>query len=90
MTLTVIVQMGAVRQRESTLIENDHRRIRVIERPQNLRKVKFLAEALIVEQRAAPLLGRVDGQSEGSRSQEDRQKEKKKKEGKKRGGGKKQ
>ena len=36
------------------------------------------AVALIVEQRAAPLLGRVDGQSEGSRSQEGRQKKKKK------------
>ena len=48
------------------------------------------AVALIVEQRAAPLLGRVDGQSEGSRSQEGRKKEKrskKKKKGRKKGGG---
>ena len=41
-----------------------------------------------MEQRAAPLLGRVDGQSEGSRSQEGRKKEKrmKKKKGKREGG----
>ena len=42
------------------------------------KSVHSTTEALIVEQRAAPLLGRVDGQSEGSRSQEGRKKEKKK------------
>ena len=41
--------------------------------------IKGWAKALIVEQRAAPLLGRVDGQSEGSRSQKERKKEKRRK-----------